>query len=191
MTFTFPADVEGYAGEPECRELYNLACQTPREGVIVELGTYKGRTAISMAQSGRTVFAVDRFQPEWEEFTPLPDHRAGNFSKQLVEANAERYGVDVRVIEADTFEAAFLWRQYSEQTIDMLFIDAGHEYENVHLDTVAWASLLNEDGILVFDDSLWPGVQRVILSLTAWTPIPGPQIGGLTAMKRIKETVNG
>lgn len=191
MTFVFPADVEGYSSEAECMELYQLACQTPEHGVIVELGTYKGRSAIALAQSGRTVYAVDRFLAESYFFRPLPDHREGNFSKLLVEENAARYGVDVRVIEADTFEAGCLWHQYAEQAIDMLFIDAGHEYENVYMDTVAWLPLLNEDGILVFDDSIWPGVQKVILSLDDWTPIPGPQIGGLTAMKRIKETVSG
>lgn len=190
MKFTFPADIEGYSTPEMCEELYRLACNTPRSGVIVELGTYKGRTAVSMAMSGRTVWAIDHFQPEWEEFTPLPDHRAGNFSADEVKANAEKYDVRVRVLDADTAEAWRFWVATNKPPISLLFIDADHRYEAVKQDFQDWSQLVVEDGVIVFDDSLWPGVMQLLMEIEDWGPIPGPQVGGLTAMHRIKENVH-
>jgi hypothetical protein len=190
MTFRFPADVEGYSSEAECRALYDLACQTPEGSVVVELGTYKGRTAISMAMSGRWVFAVDRFQAENDFFRPLPDHGAGNFSAGDVYDNADKYGVDVTVIDAPTDEAFRYWIATNKPPISLLFIDADHEYEAVKRDFEEWSQLVVEDGVIVFDDSLWPGPMQLLMELDDWAPTPGLQVGGLTAMTRVKETAN-
>jgi predicted O-methyltransferase YrrM len=188
--YQFPADIEGYMGEEECLYLYHLACKVPRGGAVVELGSYKGRSAVAMAQSGRFVWAIDRFTPEPEDFNPLPDHKSGNFFANDIKANAERYDVRVRVIEADTNEAYRFWLATNKPPIFLLHIDADHNYEAVKQDFEQWSQFVVEDGVIVFDDSLWPGVQQLLMEIEDWAPIPGPQVGGLTAMQRVKETAN-
>ena len=183
--FRFPDDIEGYSSEAECLALYDLACRIPEDGVIVELGTYKGRSAVAMAQSGRTVWAFDRFQPESYFFNPLPDHRSGNFGADIVRQNAGRYRVRVHILEADTVEAGRYWQATNKPPFDLLFIDAGHEYEHVRADTMTWLPMVKDVGVVVFDDSIWPGVMRLICELDDWTPVPRPQAGGLTAMRRV------
>lgn len=190
MAYAFPADIEGYSSEPMCRELYRLACLTPTDGTIVELGAYKGRTAITMAMSGRQVWTIDHFQAEWFEFNPLPDHRIGNFSAQEIREHADRYGVRVHVLDAETDEAARFWMATNKPPISMLFIDADHHYEAVKRDFELWSRFCTEDAIIVFDDSLWTGVMQLLMEIEDWAPIPGPQVGQLTAMRRIKETAD-
>lgn len=191
MTFVFPDGhgIDGYSGEAECRALYDLACQVPDRGVIVELGAYKGRTAISMAQSGRSVYTVDRFEAEEEDFIPLPDHRTGNFSAEDIHVRAQFYGVPVYVIQADTDKAWRYWVTTMKPAISLLFIDADHHYEAVKRDFEQWSQLVTEDGVIVFDDSTFDGVQRCLLEIDEWAPIPGPQVGGLTALRRITEVI--
>lgn len=184
LPYLFPTAIEGYTSNAECRALYDLACAVPEHGVIVELGTYKGRSAVALAESGRHVFAVDRFEAEHLGFLPYPDHEAGDFSADLVYENARAYGVRVKVIEADTQVAARFWAATKKPPIDLLFIDAGHDYEQVKADAECWLPMVLDTGVVVFDDSLWDGVAQYLHELDGWTPIPGPQVGGLTAMKR-------
>lgn len=187
--FRFPEDVEGYSSEAECRYLYDLACAIPEPVAnIVELGTYKGRTAIALAQSGHIVYAVDRFQPETGGFFDgFPDHHAGRFSENVVLEHARRYGVShlIRVISGDTVAVGERVRNDPHPpVIDLLFIDANHEYEGVSADFAAWAPMVAPDGVIVFDDVLWPGVQRFLAELKDWDPVAGPQAGGMMAMRR-------
>lgn len=185
--FVWPLDIEGYCGEVECRALYDLACQVPEEEYIVELGAYKGRTAVAMALSGHRVYTVDRFEAEHEEFNPLPDHRSGQFSGRDVYRAANEYGVNVTVLEGTTKEAWYYWLlNKSDCEIGLLFIDADHHYEAVKRDWMLWSKLLTEDAVVVFDDSIFPGVWQLLLEIDDWEPVPGPQPGSLTVMRRIK-----
>ncbi len=185
--FTFPLDIDGYLTASECRALYEYALQAPA-GAIVELGSYKGRTAVAMGLSKRRVYTVDKFEAETAEFRPLPDHASGNFSARDVYDAAALYGVDVVVLEGNTTQWGHDWEL---GTVGMLFIDADHHYENVKADFEAWEPHLADDAIVVFDDSMWDGVRDFIFGLQTWAPIPGPQVGGLTAMQRIKELAHG
>lgn len=48
--------------------------------------------------------------------------------------------------------------------MDVIFIDAAHDYENVKLDIARWWPLVREGGMLIGHDAnhKWPGVERAI-----------------------------
>lgn len=186
--YRFPADVEGYSSEEACRYLFDLACDVPEDGTIVELGTYKGRTAVALAQSGRRVYCVDRFQPEDYGFNPLPDHRDGKFSAAEVYRNADRYGCKLGVLVGDTTEMAWDWKHLIQRPIDLLFIDADHRYEKVKADFEAWGPFVKPNGIIVFDDVLWDGVSRLLGELRDWAPLRGWQPDSMAGFHRIAVT---
>ena len=45
---------------------------------------------------------------------------------------------------------------------DIIYIDAGHEYEAVLLDAQLYWNLLNPGGYIIFDDYSWPGVIKAV-----------------------------
>ena len=63
----------------------------------------------------------------------------------------------------DSVNAAEVLRHYSI-TVDMVHIDAGHDYGSVIADLRAWWPLLNKGGFLIGDDYYetddWPGLRR-------------------------------
>ncbi len=185
--FVYPQEIEGYTSEAECRYLYEYACRVPEGGHIVELGTYKGRSAIALAQSGRQTYSFDRFKPEAIR-NGHPDHMAGSFDPTEVFDHAARYGLrgNLSVVEKDSAAAAEYWRTWLDEPVDLLFIDAGHEYEQVKADFQAWEPLMAPEGVVIFDDVLWEGVQRFLLELETWEPVPGPQAGGMAAWRRVQ-----
>ena len=77
------ADVPGWLTDEEGEALYNLARACTGEGVIVEIGSWMGKSTIclgrgSLAGSSVPIYAID----------PHADHRFGDFK-----ANVDRAGI--------------------------------------------------------------------------------------------------
>lgn len=165
LDFRFPGEVEGYLTEAEGRALYELAKATPDTCEVVELGSYKGRSTICLAQGHPLVWTVDHWLGETLDggvgAVQFFDHIAGTYQPDF-NANLKRYGVRERVcaVDSDTADAA---SRLSGRRIGLLFIDAAHDYPAVHRDFAAWEPLLAENGgVIAFHDSHFPGVAQVI-----------------------------
>lgn len=162
MELIFPNDVKGWLSPGEGELLFKLAQKEPHLGVIVELGSYHGRSTICLAQGskkvkGRKIFTVDNFKGD-SCFGPQK-----NFYKTLSN-NIRRYRLDqyVSIIKGDAARAAYNWHK----PIRLLFIDTDHHYEGVSRDFVAWEKYIAPKGLVVFHDSLeWPEVSKFICEL--------------------------
>ena len=169
----FPYGVEGYLTYDEGLSLFKLAVLTPVAGVIVELGTYKGRSSVCLAQSRRTLICVDHDRGEAlpepdpaKEGTGLEDqwsivhddHRKGGYLQEAAQ-NLRQFG-NVQIWNSDTAEAAKVYDL--EQPVSMLFLDADHSPEAVTRDFEAWRPLLARDAIVAFHDFNFEGPQRLV-----------------------------
>jgi predicted O-methyltransferase YrrM len=188
--FVFPQDVEGYL-EPVEGAYLNLLARLSPPGVIVELGTYKGRSAICLAQAG-PVYSVDHFQGErFENVTPEAveagsedalgvhrDHYFGTYRPDT-EANLARYGVAERVhlLDMDSADAAEMFRLAGDR-VALLFVDAAHHYNAVKRDYLAWKDLIAPGGAIAFHDRNFSGVARFLAELEneeGWHREDGPE----------------
>lgn len=165
--FVFPSNVEGYCDEPMGRLLYDLACDVPERGLIVELGTYKGQSAICLGQSGRQVITLDHYQGE----TRLGqsgkfDHVAGRYRTDTMR-NLQPYP-NIHAIQSQS--AAYV--DGSGIVVDLLFVDASHEAGAVEADMRAWLTAMAPSGRILFDDwTSHPGVKEGaerVIRLTDW-----------------------
>jgi hypothetical protein len=52
--------------------------------------------------------------------------------------------------------------QIASGSIDVLYVDGGHEYEEVAQDVVDWTSALADVAMVAFNDTHFPGVYRAI-----------------------------
>ena len=190
MKFTFPSDIEGYLEEAEGRFLYSQAlaavarAQTPQT-LIVELGAYKGRSTICLAQGILTatevaetdvglVITVDHFQGESLPWMDLyPDYRQGSYKEVLIE-NLLKHGVSgvVAIMEQHTSHVpAFI-----QSPIELLFIDADHSQGAVEADLKAWLPQLSTTGHLLLHDRTADGPAWAMrfLSDHGWIVEGGP-----------------
>ena len=159
---------EGQTRGAEARCLYELARETFREGVIVEIGSYRGRTAIALAKgsirgSRIPVYAVDPhgFFPasgaspgEAENYGPRD--RAAFLRNVLFSGAAPM----IHSISLPSKHAAAGW----ELPISLLWIDACHDYDSVREDFLSWSPFILSGGWVAFHDSSDPagGPYRVI-----------------------------
>ena len=148
-----------------------------RPQVIVEIGVWKGTSTIHMAnllkQQGidGAVIAVDTWlgasdhwaHPDWFS-SLLIEHGQPMMMRTFMANVLESANQDVIVpLPLDSVNASEVLKFYNVK-VDMLHVDAGHEYGSVIADLRAWWPLLRSGGILVGDDYYegpeWPGLRR-------------------------------
>lgn len=154
--------VEGWLNNTEGKVLFQLARNCKGRGVIVEIGSWKGRSTIllghgSKAGSGAKIHAVD-------PHTGSPQHREAMgevWTFNEFQRNIKAAGMDDVVVPHVEFSEAAA-RTFSEP-IELIFIDGLHEYEDVKIDFEAWFPKVIEGGTMVFHDSTcWDGVRKVV-----------------------------
>jgi MMP 1-O-methyltransferase len=144
------ADVPGWLTDEEGEALYELARACTGRGVIVEIGSFKGKSTICLGLGSRAgaslpVHAIDPHQERFPEF----------------EANVERAGITelVRPIPSLSQAAA----DGFEEPIELLFVDGSHEYDLVLEDFEKWVPKVVDGGWVVFHDTTWtPGPRKVV-----------------------------
>lgn len=155
-------NVEGFLRPDEAQLLYQLAKNSPGKGVIVEIGSFKGKSTICLAWGSKQgpqsqVYAVD-------PHTGSKEHRQKSqvvntfkdFQKNLHQAGVASW---VKPIVKTSLKAA---KNFKKQA-DLIFIDANHQYQAVKQDFQAWFPLLKNGGVMAFHDTLsWPGPRKVV-----------------------------
>lgn len=127
---------------PEELQLFYRAANNVADGVVVEIGSFHGKsTAVfaSAMDSGRVV-SVDI------------NHRDTFF--QTLERNSVSEKVDTITMDSGLAAAEFA-RQYPDTLIDVLYIDGSHERDFFKKDVVNWVPLLKPGGMLLCHDYLW------------------------------------
>jgi predicted O-methyltransferase YrrM len=145
--------VPGWLSDEEAVALYEFAKACTGRGVIVEIGSFKGRSTIclglgSQAGQGVPVYAID------------PGHGWKRFAE--FEANIRRAGIE-RLVTPVAAASADAFRDFPEAAIELLFIDGSHRYDLVDLDFHLWTQKLVDGGMLAMHDTsaFFPGSCRV------------------------------
>ena len=145
--------VPGWRSDEEAVTLYELARGCTGRGVIVEIGSFKGRSTICLAlgsQAGRSVpvYAID------------PGHGWKRFAE--FQANIRRAGIEA-VVTPIAAASAEAFSSFPEPAIELLFIDGSHRYDLVDLDVHLWTQKLVDGGMLAMHDTNahFPGSCRV------------------------------
>lgn len=130
---------------------------------IMEIGTFDGATTAILARNA----------PDAEILTlDLPPDQAAVATVAAEVANNAREGVGARF--RGTPDADRITQLYGDSTrfdftpwygtVDLVFVDAGHEYDAVASDTMNALKLRSSNGIIVWDDYCvyWPGVMQAV-----------------------------
>jgi predicted O-methyltransferase YrrM len=152
-------------GPNEAGLLHRLAAAV-ETGCIVEVGSYRGRSAIVLAAGAREDVPVYAVEPH-EAFKGAlganfgPEDR-GAFYRNMLASGAYR---EVRLVNLSSEVVTPGWRL----PVGLLFIDGDHSYEGVRRDYECWKGHLAPGALVAFDDSVRPelGPARLIGELSA------------------------
>lgn len=128
----YNSDIVGWARPAELGWLHSTAQEMSS---VVEVGSWKGRTTDALLAGCKgTVWAVDHFKGSKTERNSY--HREAtekDISKIFLE-NVGHYK-NLKLLKMDSLEAA---KRFEDKSVDMVFIDGGHTYEEVKADIKAW-----------------------------------------------------
>lgn len=151
----------GISGWTTDEELFFLAEKARKMDSIVELGSHKGRSAkVLLDNCPGTVTCVDLWDGKVEFGGGDERHHLydGDAIFREFLSNVDGYP-GLRIKRMSTLDAA---KSCNGDRFDMVFIDAGHDYESVKVDIAAW---LPKTTKLIcghdYSDG-WPGVKKAV-----------------------------
>ncbi|MDP4023011.1 class I SAM-dependent methyltransferase [Methylobacterium sp. NEAU 140] len=184
-----PLDLQGWRSQ---HPYLDEAVADLRPGVVVEIGTWKGASALHLARTmaalgvAGTVIAVDTWLgavDHWADpalFAELATEHGFPSLYRTFLANVVRAGMADRVVPLplDSVNAAELLRLRGVSA-DVIHLDAGHEEASVAADLRAWWPVLRPGGLLIADDydrlgGRFPGVTRAVDAFCAEAGLRGP-----------------
>jgi predicted O-methyltransferase YrrM len=157
--------------------LVYLASMASRSWRIAEIGAWKGRSTVGMAENtAGTVYAIDTWKgsDEWAHQSEIEQHPEGWLYEEF--CTNTKHLRNVVPCKMPSLQAAEHFRQLGF-TFDFIFIDASHDYGNVKADILAWKPLLAPGGVFSGHDyAEWaPGVVQAVKEL-----IPSYRVVGVT-----------
>ena len=153
-------------------ELQWLAERASEHRVIVELGSYLGRSTRALADATEgTVYAID----DWggpRELEMAKSERASLFPRFLRNVD------DLPSLRLAPIQSRHEDVRWDGPTPDMVFIDGSHDYPSVKRDLAYWLGKIPPDGLLCGHDASWTGVRLALDELLPgqWEKVPDTDI---------------
>lgn len=140
----------------ELEALSAMVARVARRGmVVVEIGSYTGRSALAMlpiiAASGGHLYCVDWWRGCPDCTDPLAQSFAGRDIQAVFQRNIEEAGYAdcVTTIRGRSADVA---RMFGAGVADVIFLDADHRYSAVSADICNWLPALTPGGMFAGHD---------------------------------------
>ena len=164
--------MEGWLSEAQARRLYGAAESLTPPARIVEIGSYRGRSAIVFATAAPDETELLAIDPHaGNDRGPQQIHGTvdeGNSDHSAFLANLERAGAANRVrhVRLPSQEALGA----IEGPVDLLYVDGAHRYRPARDDIVRWGARVAPGGTMLIHDSFSSiGVTLAILRHLTWS----------------------
>jgi len=159
----FYENVDGwFSPEGAYTEFFNHFTEEP--DVIVEVGVWKGKSA--------SFLGVELLNRNWktvkfnlvDTFEGSPEHK-GLDKRNLLEITTENLSplneLSMNIIKNRSVECS---KEFDNDSIDFVFLDARHEYKDVLDDIKSWLPKVKSGGVISGDDhnATWPGVEKAV-----------------------------
>ncbi len=159
----FVNDLDGWLFEKEGELLYHLAKNCTGKGVIVEIGSWKGKSTIWLGKGSKRgnkvpIYAIDPHtgSSEHKRMFSKKIYTFKEFKRNISKANVD----DIIIPIIQTSEEA---AKKFTQPIELIFIDGAHEYDLVKKDFELWFPKIIDGGIMAFHDTIWfSGPTRIV-----------------------------
>jgi len=155
--------IEGLLVPGQEEFLFNKVKSLPEDAVIVEIGSYKGRSTVAMGYAcigtNRKIYCIDTWDGNDSDFSER------NFFDEW-RYNIDKNGLAQYVIPLKGYSDEVLsrWDEIAgKKKIDFIFIDGSHQYLDVLKDFEMAYPLVKEGGWIAFHGvaHTWPGPEHV------------------------------
>ena len=163
--------VEGWMTDAQAQRLWQRAQALSPPGQIVEIGSFRGRSAVVLARAAREGVRVTAIDPHAgndrgpQQIEGTADE--GHADHEAFLTNLERGGVAARVrhVRLPSQEAL----ASVDGAVDVLYVDGAHRYAPARADIAEWGARVAPGGTLLIHDSFSSiGVTLAILRVLSF-----------------------
>lgn len=159
-------DIEGWFNMEE--QYLELLKSTPENGIFVELGAWMGKSTrflveeIIKRKKKVRFYTIDTFQgtvdsSEKRENEAYSKYDLNSIYDKYLE-NTKDISSYYHTLRSESDKAADF---FDDNSVDTIFIDAGHSYESVLADLQAWYPKMKNESIMAGHDfNAWNGVNK-------------------------------
>jgi MMP 1-O-methyltransferase len=155
--------VHGWLSTTEGKALYKAARKCTGRGVIVEIGSWQGKSTIWLAHGSRAgrnvkVHAVDPHTGSTEHHEAYGEvWTYEQFCRNINKAGVEDV-IEPHVAFSEEFAKGF------NEPVELVFVDGLHEWEGVKGDFDAWFPKVVEGGVMMFHDTTcWDDCRKLVV----------------------------
>ena len=159
------ANIAGWLSDAQGRALLTAAAATTGRGAIVEIGSWKGRSTVWLAEgarrAGQRVHAIDRHTRS------LEDPSANTLTEFLENIRTAGVADAIEPLVMSSAEAAAIVRG----PVELLFIDGDHSFDGVRRDAEIWLPRVVDGGLVMFHDVAtagYDGPRRIFRRMVCW-----------------------
>lgn len=138
-------DVEGWINTQEISILQQLA----KDKICLEIGSYKGKSSVGIAEVAKEVFCVDTFSADGSG----QNQHENTLTLNEFTENTKGYSN----ISPCVGNSKIMVPLFEDNKFDFIFIDGDHSYEGVKNDILVCWPKLKIGGIMAFHDYKWDG----------------------------------
>jgi len=148
---------------PEGILLYKLAKKC-KQGCIVEIGSWKGRSTIWLAAGSKkghkaTIYAIDPHKGTTTHAQYM-NKEEETFEEFILNISMAEVKDIVEPLQMTSEKASRGWKP----AVGLIFIDGSHEYDAIKLDFLSWSPYLLNGGIITLHDAVgYDGPHRVAI----------------------------
>jgi predicted O-methyltransferase YrrM len=157
--------IDGWLSDAQGRALLAAAAAATGRGAIVEIGSWKGRSTVWLAEgarlAGQRVHAIDRHTQSRE------DPSANTLADFLENINRAGVADVVEPLVMSSADAAAVVRG----PVELLFIDGDHSFDGVRQDAEIWLPRVMDGGLVMFHDVAtagYDGPRRIFRRMVCW-----------------------
>ena len=173
--------IKGHLGLNEGFLLFKIAKSLSENSVIVEIGSFKGKSTCFIAEGiGNKKMQLICIDP-WKD--NLMQEKGDVIFNEFTQ-NTKKYRDKFSILRGFSYEVIKEWP--IQRKIDFLWIDGDHSYEGVKKDIFNWIPLVKERSFICFHDYRdAPGVKKAVDELVAENKIKFIKTEGCIYVSRL------
>jgi hypothetical protein len=162
--------IEGWLTDAQAARLAAAASRPRPDGAVVEIGSFRGKSAVVLARAAGSLIAID-------------PHAGSDRGPQEIEADAQRGDADYAAFHANLAAAGVAdrvrhVRKFSDAAhqdvagpLSLLYVDGAHRFGPARADLRDWGKRVAPGGVMLAHDSFSSiGVTLALLVECFWSP---------------------
>ncbi|MBE2316397.1 class I SAM-dependent methyltransferase [Solirubrobacter sp. CPCC 204708] len=162
--------IEGWLTEGQAARLEAAAARSRPSGAVVEIGSFRGKSAVVLARAARSLIAIDPHAGSDRGPQEIgADAARGDADFEAFHANLESAGVADRVRHVRKFSS----EAHADVTgpLSLLYVDGAHRFGPARSDLHDWGVRVAPGGVMLVHDSFSSiGVTLALLVECFWSP---------------------